>query len=166
MSKICRLYVFAILLFVTAISPVHSHNLNLDLTPDQAEKWAGIAATVLHTTTGKNLDYSPESLQIVDEYVLNLKKNGANPQGINKTLIALGCYVGQVMVQNLGSRWDNPTPTEMKLGFDATGIRAKNGAFSQPIGKVFKLLRNGEEDSVVAFYISAKYLVQKMGTNN
>jgi len=166
MSKICRLYAFAIFIFVTAISPAYSQNLNLDLMPDQAEKWAGVGSTVLRATTGKNLDYSPESLKIVDEYVLNLKKSGAKPQVINKTLIALGCYVGQVMVQHLDNKWDNPTPAEMKLGFDVTGIRAKNGAFSNPIGKVFKLLRNGEEDSVVAFYISAKDLVQKMDKNN
>jgi hypothetical protein len=41
MSKIRRLYAFAVFLFVTAIGPVYSQNLNLDLAPDQAENGPG-----------------------------------------------------------------------------------------------------------------------------
>lgn len=56
------------------------------------------------------------------------------------------------MVRNLGYKWDNPTQKEISIGFDVTGVRGKNDSFSNPIGKVFKLMKNGQEDSVEHFY--------------
>jgi len=56
------------------------------------------------------------------------------------------------MVRNLGYKWDNPTQKEISIGFDLTGVRGKNAGFSNPIGKVFKLMKNGQEDSVENFY--------------
>jgi hypothetical protein len=137
---------------LVAIASANAQSLKLNLTPAKASAFADIAVLVIKQTTGKRLDYSPASLKLVDEYVLGHKKNGATTASMNKTLIALGCYVGEVMVRNLGFKWDNPTDKELALGFDATGIRGKNGGFSNPIGKVFKLMQNGEEDSVAIFY--------------
>ena len=101
---------------------------------------------------GDHLDYSPESLKAVDRILLKLHDEGTAPQSIQKTVIAFGCYVGEVMVRNLGYKWDMPSEKERSVGFSMIGVRDKKGGFSNPIGKVYKRVQNGQEDSVVFFY--------------
>ena len=152
MTHLCRTFVLSIILCLAAVTAAYSKSPSLDLMPDKARNLAELAVVVIQKSQGKLLDFSPESLKTVDELVLGFKKEGNTPQSMNKTLVILGCYVGEVMVRNLGYQWDNPTDTEMAFGFDVTGIRGKNGGLSNPIGKVFKLMTIGEEDSVMAFY--------------
>lgn len=148
-------------LIVVAVS-AQANELALDLMPDKAKPLAEVAVNAVSQMNGLKLDYSPASLKIIDQLVLGFRKEGNSTQSMNKTLIIFGCYVGEVMVRNLGSKWDNPDKKERSLGFDVTGIRGKNGGFSNPIGKVFKLMQNGAEDSVEHFYsVFSKDLTQQ-----
>lgn len=148
----CMSKFFASIAFLFVVTTSHANQLALDLMPDKAKPLAEVAVKAMSQMHGIQLDYSPESLKSIDKAVLDLRKNGVSMQTVNKTLIVLGCYVGEVMVRNLGYKWDNPDSKEIALGFDVTGIRGENNGFSNPIGKVFKLMQNGEEDSVDSFY--------------
>jgi hypothetical protein len=59
------------------------------------------------------------------------------------------------MVRNLDFVWAMPNEQERTVGFSYVGVRSGNGYFSNPINKVFKLLVNGEEDSVAYLYAVA-----------
>ncbi|MCX7205600.1 MAG: hypothetical protein NT086_06345 [Proteobacteria bacterium] len=146
-----RHFFFIISLFL-ATTASQANELSLDLMPSKATALAEVTVNVVAQMNGKKLDYSPESLKIIDQLVLGFRKEGNSVESMNKTLIIFGCYVGEVMVRNLGYKWDNPTQKEISIGFDLTGVRGKNAGFSNPIGKVFKLMKNGQEDSVEHFY--------------
>lgn len=122
------------------------------ITPEQAPKIAEVAVAMVQQFDGYRLDYSPESLKVVDRIVLQLHTEGDSPQSVQRTILAFGCYVGEVMVRNLGYKWDQPTEKEQSVGFTMVGVRDKKGGFSNPIGKVYKRVQNGNEDSVVFFY--------------
>lgn len=125
-------------------------------TPEDASELAAYAVKLAREVEGVTLDYSPESLKHIDHTVLSFKEAGRKANDVPGTLVIFGCYVGEVLVRNLGSKWDMPNEKEKKLGFEGVGVRSKSGAFWNPIGKVFKLLANGEEDSVHYFYVVAK----------
>jgi len=137
---------------VFTASTSETNELSLDLMPDKAKSLAEIAVQTAEKMRGKHLDYSPESLKVIDQLVLGFREEGNTAEAMNRTLVVLGCYVGEVMVRSLGYKWDNPNKKEMSVGFSITGVRASNGSFSNPIGKVFKLMENGKEDSVAWFY--------------
>ncbi|WP_377156178.1 DUF6278 family protein [Roseateles sp. UC29_93] len=122
--------------------------------PEVAAKLAGMAVTIFQQQQIK-LDYSPESLRQVDALILKWRAEGNTAESMQKTLLILGCYVGEVMVRNLpGARWDHPTEKEraLVLGDLPMGMRTLPSGFSNPMGKVFKRMANGEEDSVFFFY--------------
>ena len=71
------------------------------------------------------------------------------------TAIVIGCYVGEVMVRNLGAIWVNPNEVSSPLSSSDGNIpliQTSVGTLSNPIGKVFKAIDNGSEDSIVWFY--------------
>lgn len=138
----------------TSISSVFAETRPLDfgLVPEQAAKLAETAVSVIEKIDGQRLDYSPDSLKVVDRLVVKFRSEGNTPQTMTKAMIVFGCYVGEVFVRNLPYRWDKPTDKEYDLGFTSIGIRAQNGGFTNPIGKTFKLLQNGQEDSVAFLY--------------
>ena len=142
----------AIFSMVFMTMTTHAAKLQLDFMPDKAKQLANDAVKVVAQVSGQHLDYSPESLKIIDQVVLKFRKDGKTTGEINKTLVAFGCYVGEVMVRNLGYKWENPDEKEMALGFDITGIRTTDGGLVNPVGKIFKLMKNGEEDNTVTFY--------------
>ena len=122
-----------------------------ELTPDEAPRLAEIAVTVFQKIDEPRLDYSPESLKAIDRIVLKFRSEGDSVESVTKSLTVLGCYVGEVMVRNLGYKWDIPTGKERSVGLTRLGVRG-SGLFFNPIGKVFNLMANGEGDSVVVFY--------------
>jgi hypothetical protein len=119
----------------------------------QATSAAEQAVAIAKKVDGTNLDYSAESLKSVDRIVLGMRKDGTKPEQVQGTLFILGAYVGEVIVRNTkGARWTNPPKEIVAAGMDVMGVTTRAGVFLNPIGKVHKLLLNGEEDSVIGLY--------------
>ena len=108
------------------------------------------------------LDFSVESLRHIDEYLEGLHRNP--PQGNDLARVALRCgaYVGEVMRRQLPGtfHWiaqdEAAKYSKLVAGFERSiavaGILWKNSeSMSFPIGKVFKFVENGNEDSVHFF---------------
>ena len=127
-----------------------------DPTPDDAREFAATAVKLAYEIEGKVLDYSPGSLAHVDTTVLSFRESGKSSKDVGATLVVFGCYVGEVIVRGIGAEWVRPSERERELGFSLLGVRTKSGAFWNPIGKVFKLLANGKEDSVEYMYSVAR----------
>jgi hypothetical protein len=102
---------------------------------------------------GVKLDYSIASLQAVDDIIEGMRQDGCTADDIAETLFGFGCYVGEVFVRNAGGKWRSAAETSMaKLAGSLLVIELSSETFCNPIGKVFKRLENGEEDSLPYFY--------------
>ena len=126
-----------------------------DLTAESAAGLAAVAVQVAALVHQVDLDYSPASLDKVDALVLAFKSSGTPRESLRKTLLVFGCYFGEVLVRHQGFSWDTATATERGLSGTAFGLRAPNGGFWNPIGKLHKLAANGAEDSTAAMYLMA-----------
>ncbi len=121
-------------------------------TPEDAAKYASLAVSMAEKLEGIKLDYSPNSLKSVDEIILKFHKAGKKPEDIQRAIIVLGCYVGEVMIRNLGGKWEMPNEKARAIGFIFMGVKTKKENFTFPIEKSFKRLINGSEDSVFHLY--------------
>lgn len=138
-----------------------------ELTPEAASKLAAVAVQVAALVHQVELDYSPASLDKVDALVLAFKASATPHDSLRKSLLVFGCYFGEVLVRHLGFSWDTPDPTERGLSGTSFGLRAPNGGFWNPIGKLHKLAANGTEDSIAAMYRMASQAAartQRAGT--
>ncbi|MCW8943708.1 MAG: hypothetical protein OQL27_02980 [Sedimenticola sp.] len=119
---------------------------------EQAAFAANQAVETAKKVDGTVLDYSPNSLKDIDKIVLGIRRGGTSPDEVKGILFILGAYVGEVIIRNIeGSQWSQPKEVQA-AGLTAMGVSTNDGIFWNPIGKVHKLLINGEEDSVVHFY--------------
>lgn len=98
------------------------------------------------------LDFSPASLGDVDEIIENFRDDDVTEDDIAETLWGFGCYVGEVLRLALGGRWVTPAETPQPAAFGFPLVLAIPGGWWNPIGKVFKRLNNGAEDSLTHFF--------------
>ena len=136
-------------------SPPADTQQHPDLTAESAAGLAAVAVQVAALVHQVELDYSPASLDKLDALVLAFKASGTPRESLRKTLLVFGCYFGEVLVRHQGFSWDSATATERGLSGTAFGLRAPNGGFWNPIGKLHKLAANGAEDSTAAMYLMA-----------
>jgi hypothetical protein len=120
--------------------------------PENAAALANKAVEAALGVDGIVLDYTPESLRKVDEIVLGFHRDKLTMANVGETVFVMGCYIGEVFVRIDGAQWIMPGEAERRVGFEMMGIRTRSGKFLNPLGKVMKLLENGEEDSVMYFY--------------
>ena len=101
------------------------------MTPADAAKYATLAVSMAEKLEGSKLDYSPNSLKSVDEIILKFHMAGKKPEDMQRTIIVLGCYVGEVMIRNLGGKWEMPNE---KASLDAprTSELAPNTSRTSP----------------------------------
>jgi hypothetical protein len=123
-----------------------------ELTPEAASGLAAVAVQVAALAHQIELDYSPASLDKVEALILGLKAGASADESLHRMLLVFGCYVGEVLVRHLGFSWDAASPTERGLSGTTFGLRAPNGGFWNPIGKLYRLAANGAEDSIAAVY--------------
>lgn len=125
-------------------------------TPEFAPTHAQIAVEAARDIDHVTLDYSSASLAEVDRILGKFHAEGLTADQMGETVFSFGCYVGEVLVRNNGGRWVMPRQSVLsKLGFgDSTMmvVELPNGDVWNPIMKAFKLLENGEADSVAYFY--------------
>jgi hypothetical protein len=131
-----------------------SVQLKYDIIPANAPSFAADIVQSAKNISGVELDYSVGSLLKVDEILEDFRKQGCDADEIPETLFGFGCYVGEVFVRHAGFSWRFPTDEEHEA-FSMPLIIARGDFPINPIGKVFKRMRNGEADSLAHFYKAA-----------
>jgi hypothetical protein len=81
-----------------------------------------------------------------------MRRDGVPADAVGGTLFGFGTYVGEVFVRNAGAHWIDFNETQKRLFGHAFGIEMPGGVVWNPLGKVFKRLENGVEDSIEFFY--------------
>jgi hypothetical protein len=125
-------------------------------TPENAAALAQLAVDAARNVDSVELDYSPQSLTEVDGIIGKFHSERLTADQIGSTIFSFGCYVGEVLVRHQGGVWKKPAQSIWsRLSFgnaDMMVVETPNGSIWNPIGKAFKLLENGKEDSVSYFY--------------
>ncbi len=133
-------------------------------TPENAAALAQLAVDAARNVDHVELDYSPQSLAEVDRIVGRFHTQGMRANQIGETIFSFGCYVGEVLVRHNRGVWKLPQQSIWsRLGFGETNmmvVEMPSGNIWNPIGKTFKLLENGQADSVSYLYDLA---IQKEG---
>jgi hypothetical protein len=134
-------------------------NLQFPPTPENAAALAELAVKAAWNVDSIELDYSPESLKQVDRILGKFHADKLTANQIGSTIFSFGCYVGEILVRQNSGKWKMPKQSLLaKFGLGESNmmvIELPNGNVWNPIGKAFKLLENGEADSVSYFYAVA-----------
>lgn len=127
--------------------------LKYDPAPENASAFAADIAAATLDISGVALDYSRESLELVDSVIEDLRSGGPPAEQIAETLFGFGCYVGEVMVRRGGGRWDAPAGRDEAAfaGYPLL-VRFPAGGWANPIHKVFRRYREGREHQLLHFY--------------
>lgn len=122
---------------------------------DYAGRFAADIVVLVRGRTGCELDYTVESLRLVDQSIEGLRREGRPVADVAETLVGIGAYVGEVLVRQAHARWVDFTPHERALFGHAFGVRTPDGQVWNPLGKAFKRYANGMEHSLYLFYVGA-----------
>jgi hypothetical protein len=112
----------------------------------RSERWRAASAS------GVKLDFTPDSLALVDGIFDDFRAEGVTGRQIAETLFSFGCYVGEVFTRHAGGRWRALDDVELAVGGWPLVVELGPGRMCNPIGKAFKRLENGPEDSLQYFY--------------
>lgn len=129
--------------------------------PQNAADHARLAVKLAEEEFGDELDFSPGSLEAVDAQIESVREEGRTGEDAAEALFVLGCYLGEVMVRNLGGRWVatarsplagvSPWPMVVVL---------PGGSAWDPIGKAYKRLELGDSEYLPGFYAAAAIIAQ------
>lgn len=140
------------------------------LTPDDARR---LAASFADCLSRREDAYTPASLEQADDSVSGYHRMAAlgwmkpewEADAIDLAQLA-GCYLGEVIVRNLGGRWvpaaetayaELPSAAEFPLV-----VVLPNGHCCNPLARPFKLLEHGREgESMAGFYAGVASLAQE-----
>ena len=118
-----------------------------------ASKQALIAVRVAGEQHGAELDFSPDSLEALDEAIESMREEGLDGEEAAEVLFVFGCYLGEVMARHLRGRW---TPTARSPLKDLSPwpmvVTLADGSAWDTIGKVYKRLELGDSEFLPAFY--------------
>lgn len=114
------------------------------------------AAQFVRQVTVRNrvpLDYSVNSLRVVDFIVDGLRKGESERGRVEHVLFGLGVYTGEVLVRRAGARWVEFDAGQRELFGQPVGVRMSDGRVWNPLGKVVKRFEAGELESVRTLYL-------------
>lgn len=126
--------------------------LRYPATPEFASQHAEVIVQTVLKFDNFGLDYSPESLQKVDDIIERFRQGGAKEDDNATTLFLFGCYLGEVLVRNCGARWVSANEELRVLDDWPMFVQLPWGTFCNPLRKPYKRLTNGLEDSLPYFY--------------
>ncbi|SHN37664.1 hypothetical protein [Actinacidiphila paucisporea] len=100
------------------------------------------------------LDYTPESLALVDRVIEGIRREKPPAAAVAPTLLGFGAYVGEVLVREAGAAWVDFDAGQRDIFGQSFGIRSSDGRLWNPLGKAIKRYENGMVDSLRLFYLS------------
>ena len=124
-----------------------------EVTPDNAPRFAADAVRLSEEVFHMRLDYSVESLKVVNGALAMLRLHGADGDEYGAYIFSLGCYVGEVFVRQASGWWIPTAGSSMEeLAGAPLVIELPGGRHANPIDKVFKRFHDGAGDDVHFFY--------------
>lgn len=127
-------------------------NLQQSVTLENIPIFAAQAASAIGDIEGVPITYTVADLDVIDRIADQMHHNGPGSDALGETLWAFGCLVGEIMVHNAGGVWKGFSEHEQQSFGFPVGVALPNGKVCNPIGKVFKRVENGAEDSLPHFY--------------
>jgi hypothetical protein len=126
--------------------------------PANAGDHARIAVKLAREQYDTELDYSPESLESLDHEIDTLREDGLDGEEAAEALFVFGCYLGEVLVRNLGGSWV-PTPRSALRDLSPWPmvVTLPDGWAWDTIGKVYKRLELGDAEFLPTFYAWAAH---------
>ena len=123
--------------------------------PDEMGSQLAEACVRLFGGLGVALDYSPESLALVDDF-LGKARQGSEDD-LTNALRAAGAYVGEVLVRHLGGAWRNVEGSPIEaVASGPIVVELPGHAFCNPLGKAWKRFDQGPGESVAFFFAALK----------
>jgi hypothetical protein len=130
--------------------------LRFPASPENAFDHAQLAVEASWEENEVDLDYSPASLERLDEQIEGLREQGLTGEDVAEALFVFGCYLGQVMIQGLGGRWVATARSPLRdLSPWPMVVVLPGGSAWDPIGKAYKRLELGDSEYLPAFYAAA-----------
>ena len=140
------------------------------VTPDDARRLAMSFADGL--SRGEDA-FTPASLEQADDSVSGYHRmaglgmlDARMADAARDVAERAGCYLGEVIVRNLGGRWVPAADTVYARLPDAAGfplvVELPNGHCCHPLARPFKLLKHGREsESMAGFYAGVESLARE-----
>ena len=126
--------------------------LKYEPTPENASRFADDVVASAGSVSGVKLDFTPDSLALVDGIFDDFRADGVTGKQIAETLFSFGCYLGEVLTRHGGGRWRAVDEVELAVGGWPLVVELASGRMCNPIGKAFKRLEAGPEESLEHFY--------------
>ncbi|SEG91360.1 hypothetical protein SAMN05216223_12394 [Actinacidiphila yanglinensis] len=128
--------------------PTH---LTTPLEPGDAPRHAAAIVAAAADISGAELDYSADSLAAVEDIVDGFRAAGATGEDMVESLVAFGCYVGEMLNRQAGGTWGRPTGV---VGGQPVVV-LPGARECHPVDWVFRRLRSGDEVSIRDLYAAA-----------
>jgi len=130
--------------------------LRYPATADSAPGHAALAVELFKEEFDARLDYSPGSLELVDQQIERMREEGFSAEEGAEALFVLGCYLGEVMARALSGGWlatQRSSLAQISPWPMVVGLR--NGSVWDPIGKVYCRFEVGDSEYLPAFFAQA-----------
>lgn len=122
------------------------------LEPGDAQRHAAAIVAAAADISGAELDYSPESIAAVEDIVDGFRAAGATGEDMVDSLVAFGCYLGEILIRSAGGAWYRPSPGSAT---DQPVVVLPGGQDHDPVEWVFRRLGAGAEVSISDLYAAA-----------
>jgi hypothetical protein len=127
--------------------------LRYPASPENAAQHARIAIALARDEYDADLDLSPASLELADALIDSLREEGRDGEAAAEALFVLGCYVGEVMVQNLGGFWSQTSRSALReVSPWPMVVTLPDGSAWDAIGKAYRRLELGDSEYLPTFY--------------
>lgn len=103
---------------------------------------------------GIRLDYSPQSLALVDRIIDGIRREHPPADAVTPALTRFGAYTGEVLHRAAGAVWVDFDPDQLDVFGQPFGIRTTDGRVWNPLGRAAKRYENGPADSLRMFYLA------------
>ncbi|MGW6257042.1 hypothetical protein [Streptomyces sp. NPDC055085] len=113
--------------------------------PENGARFAADIVASAAEVSRVELDYTPDSLTLVDDILEGFRADGITSDQVAETLFGFGCYIGEVLARHEGGCWREATEQEVNLFSFPMVIELPAKQVCNPIGKVFKRMENGPE---------------------
>jgi len=124
--------------------------------PENAGEHAQLAVEAAWEGFERDLDYSPQSLEVLDEHIESLREDGLTAEDAAELLFVFGCYLGEVMRRRLDGQWLPTNRSQLaQLSPWPMVLALANGSAWDPIGKLYKRFELGDSEYLPAFFAAA-----------